>query len=88
MKFYFVIARCVNKDGTLSNRFNQYYFYENEKAKAEAFYQKKRAGEPNTLPYQLIECDIKTKEKDGFVWSRRKAPKRVKDIYNKNAGLD
>lgn len=84
MKFYFVIARYVNKDGTLSNRFKE-CVYTNKKD-AEICLKNHKAGDVDTLPYQLIECDIKAKKE--FVWNQRKAPKRVKDIYNQVAGLD
>lgn len=108
VKHYFVLARIIKKDGSLSKTFSSRDFLDKEKAESYL----KECNEQGldyigrkTLPFQLIEYEaLQPKER---VYDKQKAlkgiwilvegnefatiwtpPKSVRELYNKNAGLD
>lgn len=100
VKHYFVLARIVKKDGSLSKSFVSKDFFDRQSA--ENFLKSHNGLETNmlirkTLPYQLIEYEamqpkMRWQDYNGE-WVEEfntmyVPPKAVRDIYNKNAGLD
>lgn len=82
VKRYFVLARIIKKDGSLSAEFKSFDFANKARAQAK-LHRLNKEGSFETLPYQLIEhtaqeCDLTT---------LCVAPQCVRETYNKNAGL-
>lgn len=100
VKHYFVLARQIRKDGTLTNRFSSEDCPTREWAEKQAkrWNDKGEYGGVKILPAQIIEYEAFqykemkfTKsgalvEGDSFL-SIYSIPKVVKEAYNKNAGL-
>lgn len=99
VKHYFVLARLIKKDGSVSKSFSTFDYLDKQKAEND-LHKFNSLGEDKwgrkTLPFQLIEYEAlqvpeKSKNWDG-TWEEEfltiyVAPKSVRDIYNKNAGL-
>lgn len=97
VKHYFVLARIIKKDGSLSKSFVSKDFFDRQSA--EDFLKSHNGLETNmlirkTLPYQLIEYEamqqkMRWQDYNGE-WVEEfntmyVPPKAVRDIYNKNA---
>lgn len=102
VKHYFVLARIVKKDGSLSKSFVSKDFFDRESAECYLKSCKEQGTDElgrKTLPFQLIEYEaMQSKEKvynkqyilvEGEEFNTMYVPpKAVCDTYNKNAGLD